>query len=1608
MKLDEFNNVKVTNESSTFKKEFGGTPSDEFRFFNDNVTNIKSEINVDKTSNDDLRPVENEEKAESRPQEEKLKNEDLKRNMENSSDGSSQSSSSSSSSSTSTGTVSQASSTATSIASTSASVAATASVAAIATVSAVAGINVITNTNAKADITSFLMFNNRIEYQLNLSGIEDGENCTILVEGTNYSKTNTLKAGLNKGSFDGLTENGKYNLTVYEDKLLGSKIHEQTFTYVSQLNFKGLIFDKNYDSRDNSFNVQFEYSDEINALSDFTFELQKLSEGEVVSSQTFELEKTLASQKLVAVNMDLSGDFKYTLSYKVFKESKSIVSEVFNFVDIAPQVITGSIKSIAFSDKLGEDNASFAVSLEFEGETSVISDISLTLSTQESSTFVALENKGEQTATVSSQELALEPDVEYSYSLSYKVNGNDAEPLLGKVSFEPEEVIPTAEVTSFEAVANAEFAKSTFSISVSFDGEVELKSLDIYPQEYPNDIRELSVLTQKGEQTIDYSGADLMLEQDTTYCLVLHYLSDGEEKEISTVAKFVDISKYATFNSLIFDKTANFKDGSFSVQLDYEESEPGLFSDFQLILTDVVNNISHTYDLETTKDVQTLQLFTRAAGASFDPSSTFTYQLSYKNQGELVEEATSEQFTFTDSYVSSARITNIALVDESVDFLTGEALIKLTYEDEDDEISNIVLYVIETSTQKEAVFELVKTPEDQLVTFGELTDGNLSYTLSYDVNGKASEEPLQGEFSLSAKLAITQVIFDGNVNFETRETSVTLNFTGDTSLLDEERVNFILQDMDNQDNIYSIPVALTQDTQAITLPEELDLDARYFYCASAYYKDSEEFIDSEVNEITLTNTQTGTFEGFEVNNEVNFDERIISVLLNYEEVKPGTFTNFVLHLLNEDEQEVTSITLFETNEAQSQSVDDPDFVFDEETPYYCKLTYDENGVAQEFMLPDMITFVNTNVDQDPRITSVSFTGEVDFTTGEAFVSLDSNAAFETFTNVEFVLTDINNNVDYKFTLTDLKSTINLNNTDNQIDYQSIFKYHVSYIVDEEQFSTEEQGPIELTNSTQAANSFNGADFITDVNFSTYEIKVKLDYTLDSASSISNIVLTLKDNSSEAELVKDLQPINGEYQTVSFADAAFELSENTSYQYSFTYYINDELQPTFTGDNSLVFTNTETSGDENIINTVAFDGNVNFKTRDAYVTIGYVGDLESFSNVYFVLQDIQDETKTYSIHIPNVSLDTQTITLPEELDLTAMYNYYVTYNVTDKQETLTSSVYQVEITNTYESESNVTSIDFAEQEIDFSAGEIYVTLNYLDNTDDLSDFVLTLHETSTGKSKECPLTKTDVSQPITFEDIVDGDFTYELTWKVVGETCKNPISGSVHFNEHQQASQASFNGLTSDYVVSEQGIMTVTLQFTDPEQEYRDIYMVITEIGGEERSEEFSLTKDSDVAQEVSVGNSIFAAESFSGTYSISVRIVKTDETETTIDIVSGQTIDYQAPIFGMVIQNYNLSENEYILSYQLNQGDMSKDVENIQIVLSTQAGYEYVYTHQEPEATTGYSTINIVRYLDESTGSATSGEALLEEFAGGVQVIIRYELDGETVSEVAYSEASFE
>ena len=805
MPRDEYNSVNITNDRQVNGTEFGNFSRFEYTITSENSihaseTNTinKTELNEitqgDSRDNDD---IDKQLTQRERDLIEDAANGNSGSSASASSGGSSSSASSSSSSSTSSGGVSASSGSASGATGAAGTVGGAAAAG-----SAVAASAVVVTAFAVVAATPILLSNARINdktlvltptvtemsYSLELLEPFDDEQYYVTVTNETYDQTQRIVAGKNEGTFSGLTGNTRYEFVVIEgtENEIARILYRDYFktlpesVLVSEV--RGATLSTNADFVNNTFDVTLDYVDELNKYSNFAVTLTKVNqqpapnglihradgnpitsdEGESVTTKTFALEKTTATQTIQAGN-DFkieNGSFTYSFSYESTDNPGQAISiptssSTVTFVDNVHQSVVNSATLLQEADFR---NTRVTVNLDFVDDYHKLSNFKLML-----------------------QEISLEPDSQPDpmyYSLQPIVgnqtvdliNGENETSLLDRsfnymitydsTDYDIEQVAASGQITFTDSTFFSEFYGASISSVITMTYKyftVELNFQDDYWIFYSIHVT-LTRQTQLSDQQQEYSfelghqtepqQVEFPQIQEGQYSYVFTYMRyDDQNQTVFTAASgtvrfddpdWVPSTAIINGNGVTF-LYADYTNKTVTIQLDYED-EDDFISEFTLTLTDnktsghLVYSTTDNSLLKTT-DPQTLSLggFEGDNQVMIDVSNTggFAYTLSWVDNGESdYNEILNQTVADVKDYVNGINFAFDSYDSGAVPITYEQLQFSFTYNDYFDNL----LW---------SGFELeISTPEEQ----GGQTSGQLTQTYTININ---SAQGQTGHFNVS-------------------------------------------------------------------------------------------------------------------------------------------------------------------------------------------------------------------------------------------------------------------------------------------------------------------------------------------------------------------------------------------------------------------------------------------------------------------------------------------------------------------------------------------------------------------------------------------------------------------------------------------------------------------------------------------------------------------------------------------------------------------------------------------------------------------------------------------------------------------------------------------
>lgn len=503
--------------------------------------------------------------------------------------------------------------------------------------------------------------------------------------------------------------------------------------------------------------------------------------------------------------------------------------------------------SVLFPVNVDLENGTFDIYLDYVDESDAFSDFTLYLYDLEAPeqvnyTFELEKMVGYQTIIGPNSTDKIDVFKDWGYKFSYQENGEVVDYIEDIAHFND---MYGRKSGFYEFVFDKTMSikERTMDVRLDFDNDFNWYSNflltwyihygnddDPTSQPYVDD-REIELELTTDTQTISIEGLDFNYLDDTlTYTYVLTCEYRGETIEVAredTAFKLTDNSgAKSEWNKLIFNKTADFYENTFEVQLDYVDD---FYYYYDFVLTLYPNGVNAQYDfnLEATTEVQT---------CTFDPQShwqfSFDYEYSYELNAYFKDERVTlekneEYFKFADSSGFHAFI-----FDGHYNYGDGTFNVRLDYDDPNNNFANFVLHIAsEDDPENPNVhINLANTTETQTIS---MSNYNLEahawyyYTLTCDYKGNEvtlakSEESFEFyDPDIAPQVSITFI--NNEMNWATGTISVQLDYTDKYGMLNGVYLRFFGKANEDQDDYFneSDDIWLEQNED----PQEINISA---------------------------------------------------------------------------------------------------------------------------------------------------------------------------------------------------------------------------------------------------------------------------------------------------------------------------------------------------------------------------------------------------------------------------------------------------------------------------------------------------------------------------------------------------------------------------------------------------------------------------------------------------------------------------------------------------------------------------------------------------------------------------------------------------------------
>ena len=621
--------------------------------------------------------------------------------------------------------------------------------------------------------------------------------------------------------------------------------------------------------------------------------------------------------------------------------------------------------------------------------------------------------------------------------------------------------------------------------------------------------QEINLASTNEPQTIVLNEYEMYVrDANFKYTYSLSCLYQGELtvlKEETEPFSFSDISGgKSEFNSLIFDKKADFVNNTFKVRLDYVDDFNSFYS-FTLHLFPQGVNAQYDFYLDPTTEEQTCT-FDENQHWNFSFDYTYTYNLTYYDDyGQVTYGENSESFVFTDEQNRVSECNGVTFTGE-YDITTGKAPVQLNYQDDFGYLSDFVLrfygpitsqggtnpliHYADSSGTSPSIDEyqysvdLVKTTEVQYINLYESgvpisAEGQFMYALTYNRKG-VQQTPIQPEtkFYFDDPDALSEVrgitFVNGEANFNERSFVVQLDFDDDYGYFN----NFELQVWDDDNGGWvERSLSKTTDPQTVVIDEfdeedykypvdivEGDLTYNLVYTSAETGDPATQYFFDNPQPLSFTNSLKSEFYGLETSYDFRREEPAGEARLPFRfncvnDAEYFSAPELYITTVGNDEEILASIMF--ANEVMddswqygSFSTSDPDFNLDLLTngyEYNVMVAYQAkdgyNGPEQRITFSAGIHVFTLNEKQE--IYHVGVENYLAAGNWEVYTTVFANGAFDDFSNGEIIFQRADGNyaaLAYDVTISEYM-TVDLHSpkeyTVNEDDLQEYFSHPVN-------------------------------------------------------------------------------------------------------------------------------------------------------------------------------------------------------------------------------------------------------------------------------------------------------------------------------------------------------------------------------------------------------------------------------------------------------------------------------------------------------------------------------------------------------------------------------------
>ena len=797
-------------------------------------------------------------------------------------------------------------------------------------------------------------------------------------------------------------------------------------------------------------------------------------------------------------------------------------------------------------------------------------------------------------------------------------------------------------------------------------------------------------------------------------------------------------------------------------------------------------------------------------------------------------------------------------------FVTGAFTVQMDFIDEKEIFSGFALLL--TDGEIEYNYPLEPNTNVQTLSLKEPTDGQFdryglfSYTFTYMDDGQPVSIQSESQFTFTdisgSVSTLNDVTINSEVDFLSKELSVTLDFDDALEILDNFQLHICYTDEKNVEHDEVYPLIGQISAQPVVTDELLpyeNSDINITYYATCDRRGEQ--IQTDVKSITFTDIEhrASIFRSATLSSTANYLSGTLYVTLDYED----GFERFqsVELVLKDIEIGDHAYPLDWKTEQQPVSVDDDSdeggyllrrIQAGEEMEYEIRY-YLKSSPNTAIVIASGATSFTDNSGAVTSLDSVSIDNSVDFLSDELKVTLSYSDPFDQLYLFKLHIKyepEEDDPVELEFDLVG-QTTEQIVHTGTILPYEEIgeYTYYATCEGNNGELITPDK-TITFTDYLNRESNFNGAMIDSEASFKNNTMYVTLDYVdgfgrftgaelvLSEATGASYHYTLSMTTAKQPVGVNDFTSVGGD----SMADGP-DITSGTTFDYMFYYYVTGEDTGYYINNGTVTFT------DPTIFTLTGLTiGEADFEENTFDVQLSYTGDITA-DDVYSLELELIDDTQGGSCNVTLGKKNTlQTFSVTEMLDLehdsfTVVIRQYVDDTYQNYKEIYNQS--NVAFTDKQGRTSGVRDITFTKDNdgkviYNSVSGVITVQLDYSDFYNQYAMFALLLY--SDAGSNTFQLESTTDQQTLDIHEYfpnIDGEaeLTYDLEYSLVtdGEQLISAKGGTITLKDY---ATDQITGLNYSNLVYSEGSYYLPFKLSLGEKyESSDLSLRITDNSG---------------------------------------------------------------------------------------------------------------------------------------------------------------------------------